>query len=188
MYTFYIFCIASWSLPFTKARQRRAQERRTCCPHAKLAWSAHSKNKVMVTSLWSKPDTWELIVILTGLLESELHGRSIRLFFPALTQQFFTLFFSPILVQLDLRLPIDPQEARAQCVVKPKKEIPVIISKKQAVHFLCCLRRWFWGRACWGSGFLRHSSICWFSAALRKFRYRRVWNCLCRSILSVGTK
>lgn len=68
--------------------------------------------------------------MLTRLLESELHSRSIRLFFPTLAQQFFTLFFSPILVQLDLRLVINPQETRAQCVVQSKKKIPVVISKE----------------------------------------------------------
>ena len=81
---------------------------------------------------------------LTGRFEAELHGEVTCLLPPALGhQQPLPALLRPVLQQLPLRLPVNPQQPRTQSLVQPQEEVPVVVDEEQvvdAVQLLLVLR------------------------------------------------
>lgn len=72
-------------------------------------------------------------MLLTGLLQSQLDGRIVVLLL--LQSQDFPLpvSFSDLFFDLSLRLPVQPQQARAQRLVKSQEDVPVVVDVEEVV-------------------------------------------------------
>lgn len=72
---------------------------------------------------------------LTGLFEAQLHGEVTGLFPPSLChEQSLSALLRPVLQQLSLCLPVNPQQPRTQGLVQPQEEVPVVVDKEKVVY------------------------------------------------------